>query len=118
MLDTEFFSFRKNVAFIYLVHSCDDEVRLCVHDDVLHPGLVRGWTERHRHVSRHPRGPDTHHVAHGARAEEADTCRGHVMAQEVLDTLGQLPAPEVQVLVQVVSVSIRDSNLVSVRKYI
>lgn len=40
------------------------------------------------------------------------------MADEVFDTLGQFPAPEVKVLVQVVSVCIGDSCLVSVRKYI
>ena len=107
-----------NTYCFYLVHSCDDEVRFCVHDDVFHPGLVRGRTQRHRHVACHPRGPDPHHVAQSSGTEEADTCRGHVIADEVFDTLSQFPAPEVKVFVQVVSVCIRDSYLVSVRKYI
>ena len=87
----EFFtSYNLNLTiyFAHLVHSCDDEVRLGVHNHMLQPCLVSGGTQRHRHVTRHPRGPHSHHVAHGARAEEADTCRRHVMAQEVLDSLG------------------------------
>ena len=81
---------------------------------MLQSGLVATRTQRHRYIPRHPTGPAGDHVGKAARAEEADTPAGVLLAQQAQNPLGEVPAPHVNVLVQVVSVHVRNGDLVPV----
>ena len=85
----------------------DHHLTAGVHHEVLQPGLLAGGTEGDRHVARQPAGPRGDDVCQAARTEEADPDGVRGVAQQADDPLGEVPAPHVDVLVQVVSVDIR-----------